>query len=227
MRKLLFVASAAAALYAGCAHAVDLRDGVVDINVADDFTLPASFLRGTVEVDFFAPITKQSMDTTGQLDHFDSATKTYFYDIAVTTDIVRGAPRSVLVDLLGGALNTRLELSAPANDLGLQTTSVTGLETCTFGESVSAGSNCLQTVTTYNHELDFTGPTMASFVLTAADLQGINQTGKLSVGVGGLTLADHATLSLATPEPSTWALMMLGFGGVGAALRRRNAMALA
>ena len=29
------------------------------------------------------------------------------------------------------------------------------------------------------------------------------------------------------PEPSTWALMVLAFGGAGAALRRRRALALA
>eukprot|EP01041_Mallomonas_annulata_P019365 gene19365-38671_t len=31
----------------------------------------------------------------------------------------------------------------------------------------------------------------------------------------------------AVPEPATWAMMILGFGGVGAALRRRRASALA
>jgi hypothetical protein len=46
-------------------------------------------------------------------------------------------------------------------------------------------------------------------------------------------LADAAfTLSggsatVTVPEPTTWALMMIGFGGLGATLRRRRAMALA
>ena len=31
----------------------------------------------------------------------------------------------------------------------------------------------------------------------------------------------------AVPEPTTWALMILGFGGVGAAIRRRARIALA
>jgi hypothetical protein len=33
----------------------------------------------------------------------------------------------------------------------------------------------------------------------------------------------NARLDLATPEPTTWALMLMGFGGLGAALRRRRA----
>jgi hypothetical protein len=35
------------------------------------------------------------------------------------------------------------------------------------------------------------------------------------------------TLSFAVPEPATWALMILGFGAVAYAMRRRNAGALA
>lgn len=34
-----------------------------------------------------------------------------------------------------------------------------------------------------------------------------------------------APVSTAVPEPGTWALMILGFGAAGLALRRRNAMA--
>ncbi len=34
-----------------------------------------------------------------------------------------------------------------------------------------------------------------------------------------------ATLS-GTPEPATWGLMLVGFGGLGAMMRRRRAMAL-
>jgi hypothetical protein len=35
------------------------------------------------------------------------------------------------------------------------------------------------------------------------------------------------TLMIAVPEPATWALMLIGFGGMGAALRRRAAKAVA
>jgi len=45
-----------------------------------------------------------------------------------------------------------------------------------------------------------------------------------SVNLGGSTnLGFQAiTVSQAVPEPSTWAMMLLGFGGVGVAMRRRR-----
>ena len=43
-----------------------------------------------------------------------------------------------------------------------------------------------------------------------------------NVSAGGKNvLLKSATLS-AAPEPATWALMIVGFGGIGAAVRRRR-----
>jgi hypothetical protein len=42
---------------------------------------------------------------------------------------------------------------------------------------------------------------------------------------GGNVLVKSVTLSGAVPEPATWGLMLVGFGGLGAALRRRRALA--
>jgi hypothetical protein len=42
---------------------------------------------------------------------------------------------------------------------------------------------------------------------------------------GGNVLLKSATLSAAVPESAAWALMLVGFGGLGAALRRRRALA--
>jgi hypothetical protein len=39
--------------------------------------------------------------------------------------------------------------------------------------------------------------------------------------------SSSGTLDITVPEPSTWALMILGFGGMGALLRRRRVVALA
>ncbi|MDE2619485.1 MAG: PEPxxWA-CTERM sorting domain-containing protein, partial [Sphingomonadales bacterium] len=50
--------------------------------------------------------------------------------------------------------------------------------------------------------------------------------GEASAGyIQSLTLFDSPTQTAAVPEPATWALMMAGFGLVGAALRRRKAIA--
>ena len=46
-------------------------------------------------------------------------------------------------------------------------------------------------------------------------------------GSSGWGQADNITLAAvagAVPEPATWAMMILGFGGVGATLRRRRQM---
>lgn len=40
---------------------------------------------------------------------------------------------------------------------------------------------------------------------------------------GGNVLLKSVTLAAAVPEPAAWALMIIGFGGIGAALRRRRA----
>lgn len=41
-------------------------------------------------------------------------------------------------------------------------------------------------------------------------------------GLGEIIFADGSGVSAAVPEPATWAMMILGFGGIGAALRRRQ-----
>ena len=45
----------------------------------------------------------------------------------------------------------------------------------------------------------------------------------LTVGIGGIAITGGGGI----PEPATWALMLAGMGGVGAALRARRKAALA
>ena len=68
--------------------------------------------------------------------------------------------------------------------------------------------------------------------LTAVDLTGLDvlgyggsNLGDTSVGTPG-AVAFHL-VSVAVPEPSAWALMLIGFAGIGFAARRRSALRLA
>jgi hypothetical protein len=73
---------------------------------------------------------------------------------------------------------------------------------------------------------------LTSFDLTSGFLAGVNTLDFQvfnSGGPGGLRVDDFAGTSgaVGVPEPSVWALMLLGFGAAGVALRRRRAFALA
>ena len=69
-----------------------------------------------------------------------------------------------------------------------------------------------------------------TFTLAYTDAAGNPFTGGGGTPVGLIEVIDNVTFDVAdrvVPEPGSWALMILGFGGVGAALRRRRAFALA
>src|SRR5207253_2572452 len=72
------------------------------------------------------------------------------------------------------------------------------------------------------------GPTAAITLLGPASL-GIGQYNLTFSGnaPNGGAEAGSVTFRLAVPEPSTWAMMLLGFGGIGFAMRRRRRPALA
>ena len=69
-----------------------------------------------------------------------------------------------------------------------------------------------------------------SGMLSAADLAGVGITPTATAPEGQLFIFDNAfveahVLGAAVPEPSTWAMMMLGFAGLGYAGWRRSAKA--
>ena len=45
---------------------------------------------------------------------------------------------------------------------------------------------------------------------------------KLSVNLQGISNAYIFSSAPGVPEPATWAMMLLGFGGIGMAMRRRR-----
>jgi len=53
------------------------------------------------------------------------------------------------------------------------------------------------------------------------------QIGTFVFSTQGGTLTTFSATAVAVPEPATWGLMLLGFGGIGVALRRRRKPALA
>lgn len=57
----------------------------------------------------------------------------------------------------------------------------------------------------------------------AAPWEMIGNYGRLTVGFKNFDIAEHAAtgLALGVPEPSTWAMMIMGFGLVGSAARRQ------
>ena len=63
-------------------------------------------------------------------------------------------------------------------------------------------------------------------ILVIGDGSGSTKSGRGAMTVYGVSFdnAPTGTITL-VPEPATWALMILGFGGVGATLRRRHAIA--
>jgi hypothetical protein len=71
-----------------------------------------------------------------------------------------------------------------------------------------------------------------SFSVTPSGPGAIGTVGRFNLpGAGSINLnADHLTVTMrldnaGVPEPAAWAMMLVGFGGLGAALRRRRAAA--
>lgn len=67
------------------------------------------------------------------------------------------------------------------------------------------------------------GPDEPDFQTLTIKAAGIKSVSFGSIGGGGSSVyADNFSFDTAVPEPSTWALMILGFGSAGAAMRRRR-----
>lgn len=118
------------------------------------------------------------------------------------------------------------------SDAGLKITSLTGSGVTSYGSSFS-GNACFDGTAGIPIGSFGIDASCSSFQYNVANASGRGQkfTGaitRLSISEGS-TLPDGATASITTtvPEPSTWALMLAGFGLMGYALRRRTRVAFA
>ena len=102
-------------------------------------------------------------------------------------------------------------LFARASDVG--TAALLGSDT--YVDTAQAGPDALGLVFS-NSFFDFTATGSSTRIAFNVD--------PFSANVDGVL--DNVVLAAAVPEPSVWALMILGFAGIGSAMRRRQAVRL-
>jgi hypothetical protein len=131
------------------------------------------------------------------------------------TPVVGGSPGILGLDNTGTTTGFADFLSTDSSGHTILNYSYTGSEMATYfgifqgGSAVGcSGQGCFNN--TYLLFYDPAGFTSGSFDLTAL----FN-----NAGVSHVDLFDHGG---ALPEPGSWALMLLGFGGIGFAMRRRR-----
>jgi hypothetical protein len=98
------------------------------------------------------------------------------------------------------------------------------------GAGALFGSQPSGTVTYSSDFVDFTGQTAGDFSLGFSGITpGFSTTVAWSADAVGTFASDSANIpgGGGVPEPATWAMMIVGFGGVGALLRRRRTLAFA
>ena len=99
----------------------------------------------------------------------------------------------------------------------------------TEGWQVSFGGATQSTATLDNADHGFTGWQKANLTFTAdgaSDMLSFLATGGPNSGVPPFALLDGVSVT-GVPEPATWAVMLVGFGGLGAAIRSRRKQAAA
>lgn len=98
----------------------------------------------------------------------------------------------------------------------------------TEGWDVSLGGVHQLTPTFHLANHGFSGWMHESFTFTAtssSEVLGFLATGGPSASQPPFSLLDNVSLTGGVPEPATWALMLMGFGAVGFAARRRRTVA--
>jgi len=78
-----------------------------------------------------------------------------------------------------------------------------------------------------NQTIGFSGGTFDRFTFAFTNAAGAPFTGGGNAGTGLIEIVDNITFNrAAVPEPGTWAMMLLGFGAIGSAMRRRKPVAV-
>ncbi len=106
-------------------------------------------------------------------------------------------------DNLGGAYVTLTKIGGGA--FNLKSFDYTAFDTLTLSAAGYGSTGLASAFPGVNYAANFANVTSVTF------------SGASSYGL------DNLQLSAGVPEPATWALMILGFGAVGGAMRRRNA----
>jgi PEP-CTERM motif len=135
---------------------------------------------------------------------------------------------------------TRTGITSP--DYNLLGSSFTSNNTPLFG----ASTPFTVTMSTYisTTDADFGGTLLSTYTSSATGATSSNQVASVSLGSGPYSVTEEYTINaaafgstessspsiilggVAVPEPTTWALMIMGFGGVGAMVRGRRRQAV-
>lgn len=147
-----------------------------------------------------------------------------------------------------GALGLQDGVSAPppGDTTNYETVLANGLATLTSSNYLTSFSFYLGSPDTYNtvtfygvggYQQTLSGAAILGAAVNADGNQGVGRRVSYDFGAERVTKVEFAssgnsfefdslagTIQAAVPEPSTWAMMILGFGGIGALIRRRRAM---
>ena len=137
----------------------------------------------------------------------------------------------------------------PGDTSNYETVLANGLATLTTGNLLTSFSFYLGSPDTYNsvtfyglggYQQTLSGAAILGAAVNADGNQGVGRRVSYDFGAERVTKIEFAstgnsfefdslagTIQAAVPEPSTWLMMILGFGGVGALIRRRRAMPVA
>jgi hypothetical protein len=157
----------------------------------------------------------------------DSVTGTLSFNTANLTDLYAGNPSSVIDQYIGPfqisvqigsltfqsdpALGGSLSLGRP-NSLGTQSLEIYGTSSSAYSVDVTIEGNSLYASSADPSSISFSHPIIH---LAFGFVQDLNNDNRLNYELETLTIS-------AVPEPSTWAMLVLGFAGIGFTAYRRK-----